>query len=41
MELTEMVSKLNEYEYKIEMVTKEIDRLNNIIENKNKEIREL
>lgn len=36
-----MVSKLNEYEYKIEMVTKEIDRLNNIIENKNKEIREL
>ena len=36
-----VVGKLNEYEYKIETVTSEIDRLNNIIEGKNNNIREL
>ena len=38
MELGQMHSRINEYEYKIEMVTKEIERLNVIVEKKNREI---
>ena len=33
--------RVNEYEQKTELVTREIDRLNNIIENKNKDLRDL
>jgi uncharacterized coiled-coil DUF342 family protein len=39
--LTEFNQRANEYEYKMEMITKEIERLNNIVENKNKEIQHL
>ena len=33
--------KINESEFKIEMAAREIERLNNILENKNREIKEL
>jgi hypothetical protein len=36
-----MNDKVNDYEDKLEMITKEIERLNNIVENKNREIQQL
>ena len=36
MVISEMQGKISEYEYKVEMVTKEIERLNVIVENKNR-----
>ena len=39
-ELAEIANRINDYEYKIEMVTKEIDRLNIIVETKNRELHE-
>jgi predicted nucleic acid-binding Zn-ribbon protein len=39
--LSEFNQRINDYEYKMEMITKEIERLNNIVENKNKEIQNL
>lgn len=38
MEFGDMQGRVNEYEYKLEMVTKEIERLNGIVENKNRDI---
>lgn len=39
--VTESSQRLNDYDYKMEMVAKEIERLNSIVENKNKEIQGL
>lgn len=36
-----MIKRVNDYEYKIEIITKEIERLNSIIETKNREIQTL